>query len=201
MGIYSKMGAELDSLRMAMSQSTHLGTPEEPLVPLPPKVADYLETRRTALSNAGCRAQDSMGKHLTWAQYHLTMMRRSPVVDSIAWELLYQEFSSIYGKSITALHCIRLGLSSDPARPYVRVGELKPMTEDDKTTPEFVAYANEVSEDLDLDMTQLLPPQLALSLEDMSGANEMMKELFGDEAPDIFDLMLSDNSGYDVTLA
>jgi hypothetical protein len=105
------------------------------------------------------------------------------------------------GLSITALHCIRLGLSDDPARPYVRIGELKPMTEDDKTTPEFVAYANEVSEDLDLDMTQLLPPQLALSLEDMSGANEMMKQLFGDEAPDILDLMLSDNSGYDVTLA
>ena len=200
MGIYDKMSEQLDSLRMTISKSTHV-TDGNPLVPIPPKVLAYLETRRNALSDAGCRAQDSMDKHLTWAQYHKSMMERSPIVDSIAWELLYREMSAIYGESITALHCISFGLSDDPARPYVRVGELKPMTEDDKTTPEFVAYANEVSEDLDLDMTQLLPPQLALSLEDMSGANEMMKELFGDEAPDIFDLMLSDNSGYDVTLA
>ena len=202
MSIYDKMGKQLESLRKTLSESVDVGFEGgEALVPLPPKVISYLATRRTALSDAGCRAQDSMGKHLTWAQYHMNMMEMSPVVDSIAWELLYQEFSNIYGESITALHCIRLGLSDDAARPYVRIGELKDMTEDDKTTPEFVAYANEASEDLDLDMTELLPPQLSLSLEDMGNANGLLKEVFGSKAPDIFELMLSDNSGHDVTLA
>ena len=200
MGIYDKMSEQLYSLHKTISESTDIAD-GEPLVPLPPKVLAYLETRRDALSNAGCRAQDSMGQHLTWAQYHRSMTERSPVVDSIAWELLYQEMADIYGESITALHCIRLGISDDPARPYVRIGILKHMTMDGKTTPEFVAYANEVSEDLDLDMTELLPPQLSLSLEDMSEANEMLSQLFGGEAPDILELMFSNKPGVDVTLA
>ena len=129
------------------------------------------------------------------------MANQSPVVDSVAWELLYNELSTSYDITVSALHCIRLGLSDDPARPYIRIGELKDSINDMKTTPEFIAYANDMAEDLELDLTELLPPVIALEMDDVAGMNELAKQLFGSEAPDFLEAILSVPAGNDVTLA
>jgi hypothetical protein len=198
--VYDSMNDKLNELRITLSADAKVEG-EHTLLKLPQLVIDYLDTRRSALSNAACRAQDSAALHLTWMQYHANMASQSPVVDSVAWELLYNELSSSYDITVSALHCIRLGLSDDPARPYIRIGELKDSIDDMKTTPEFIAYANDMAEDLELDLTELLPPVIALEIDDVTGMNELAKQLFGSEAPDFLDAILSVPSGNDVDLA
>jgi hypothetical protein len=83
---------------------------------------------------------------------------------------------------------------------------LKPMLVDDKTTPEYVALANRLAEALEWDLTELKPPLVALSLEDMSSFDDMVKHVFEgmgiDSTPPTFlEVVLDTQAGDDVTLA
>lgn len=204
MTIYDKMTKHLTALRESMknsydeNNSTHILIPSE--------VQDYLSTRRGALSDASCRAEDTLSTHLTWVEYHQSMMKSTPLVDMIAWELAYQELASAYSTTVEAIACLKMSMSPDPANPYIIIKGLKPMVVDEKTTPEYVALANAVGDDYDWDLSQLKPPVLALSLEDMSTFDDMVSQVY--EAmgvdmtpPPFIEVILNTQAGDDVTLA
>ena len=134
-------------------------------LPLHHKVREYLDLRRAALSSASVRAHDSAHKHLTWIA-HANQL--SGVVDRIAWELFYTYH---YGHGAEALNALIMEMSDDPARPYVRVIGYADMEQDGKATPAAVAYAHWLHEhesEESWDLTELPPPQLTISHEDIT---------------------------------
>jgi len=169
-------------------------------LPLPSSVNHYITLRRDALSTASCRAEDTLGLHLTWVHYHMDMMKQTELVDVIAWEMLYQSLATQYATSVEEINCLNLSISGDPAKPYVRVSGVKPMHIDDKTTPEFVAYANRYAEAYDWDLAELYPPALALSFEEVSMFDDMIKHVFGGDTMSFFDVA-NQPTGDDVSLA
>ena len=200
MAIYNGMKAHLNSVLQSMKQV-------EPFrILIPAGVQDYLSTRRAALSNASCRAEDTLSTHLTWVEYHQSMMKSTPLVDMVAWELAYHELASAYSTTVETIACIKMSMSPDPANPYITVKGLKPMVVDEKTTPEFVALANTHAEHYDWDLTELKPPVLALSLEDMTTFDDMVKHVFegmgiDSSPPPFIEVLLNTQAGDDVTLA
>ena len=134
------------------------------------------------------------------------MMKSTPLVDMIAWELAYQELATAFSASVEAIACLKMSMSPDPANPYITIKGFKPMVTDDKTTPEYVALANAVGDDYDWDLTELKPPLIALSLEDMSTFDDMVTQVY--EAmgvdmtpPPFIEVILNTQAGDDVTLA
>ena len=200
MTIYDDMQAHLNSVLQSMNQVKPFH------ILIPAEVQDYLSTRRGALSDASCRAEDTLSTHLTWVEYHQSMMKSTPLVDMVAWELAYQELASAYSTTVESIACLKMSMSPDPANPYITVKGLKPMLVDDKTTPEFVALANAHAEDYDWDLTELKPPILSLSLEDMSTFDDMVKHVFegmgiDSDPPPFIEVVLNTQAGDDVTLA
>ncbi len=198
--IYDDMQAHLNSVLQSMNQVKPFH------ILIPAEVQDYLSTRRGALSDASCRAEDTLSTHLTWVEYHQSMMKSTPLVDMVAWELAYQELASAYSTTVESIACLKMSMSPDPANPYITVKGLKPMLVDDKTTPEFVALANAHAEDYDWDLTELKPPILSLSLEDMSTFDDMVKHVFegmgiDSDPPPFIEVVLNTQAGDDVTLA
>jgi len=169
-------------------------------LPLPTIVSNYISIRRDALSTASCRAEDTLGLHLTWVHYHMDMMKQTELVDTIAWEMLYNRLSTKYATSVEEINCLHMAISGDPAKPYVRVAGVKPMHIDEKTTPEFVAYANRYAEAYDWDLAELYPPALALSFEEVSMFDDMIKHVFGGDTMSFFDVA-NQPTGDDVSLA
>lgn len=169
-------------------------------LPLPSRVNNYISLRRDALSTASCRAEDTLGTHLTWVHYHMDMMKQTELVDTVAWEMLYQKLAASYATSIEEINCLHMAISGDPAKPYVRVAGVKPMHMNEKTTPEFVAYANRYAESYDWDLAELYPPALALSFEEVSMFDDMVKQMFGGDTMSFFDVA-NQPSGDDVSLA
>ena len=91
-------------------------------------------------------------------------------------------------------------------KPYIKVKGLKPALVEDKTTPEYVALANRLAEELEWDLTELRPPLVALNLNDMSTFDDMVKHVFkgmgiDEEPPTFLDVVLDTQAGDDVTLA
>jgi hypothetical protein len=175
-------------------------------IQIPLAANSYIAHRRNALSNASVRAQDTVSTHLTWMQYHQQMTEQTPIVDMVAWELAYKELATTYSTTVEAIACLKMSMSPDPAKPYITVKGLKPMLVDDKTTPEYVALANRLAEALEWDLTELKPPLVALSLEDMSSFDDMVKHVFEgmgiDSTPPTFlEVVLDTQAGDDVTLA
>lgn len=207
MTIYDKMTEELTLLLSNMNTVSN----EAPLPPpfrivIPDEVQNYLSTRRAALSDASCRAEDTLSTHLTWVEYHRSMIKSTPLVDMIAWELAYQELAGSHDTTVEAIACLKMSMSPDPANPYITVKGLKPMLVDDKTTPEFVALANAHAEENDWDLTELKPPVIALSLEDMATFDDMVKHVFegmgiDSDPPPFIEVVLNTQAGDDVTLA
>ncbi len=200
MTIYDGMQAHLNSVLQSMNQVKPFH------ILIPAEVQDYLSIRRAALSDASCRAEDTLSTHLTWVEYHQSMAKSTPIIDMIAWELAYQELASAYSTTVESIACLKLSLSPDPANPYITVKGLKPMLVDDKTTPEYVALANAHAEDYDWDLTELKPPMLALSLEDMTTFDDMVKHVFkgmgiDSSPPPFMEIVLNTQAGDDVTLA
>jgi len=177
------------------------------LLPLPESVVTYLALRKKALSDSSCRAQDTASTHLTWLTYHQKLSTDCEAVDGIAWELVYQELASTHNLSVDALNCMEMGLSADPAKAYIHVTGVKPMlTGSTKTTPDFVAYANSHAEDYEWDLTQLYPPALALSMNEVNQFDEFIKSTMDalgveGEAPSFLDVMMDVGVGDDVSLA
>lgn len=205
--IYDKMTEQLTVLLSSMNAASN----EEPTpIPfklvIPVEVQDYLSTRRAALSDASCRAEDTLSTHLTWVEYHQTMAKTTPLVDMVAWEIAYQELASSYSTTVEAIACIKMSMSPDPANPFITIKGLKPMLVDEKTTPEYVALANVYAEENDWDLTELKPPILSLSLEDMSSFDDMVKHVFegmgiDSSPPPFIEVLLNTQAGDDVTLA
>ncbi len=169
-------------------------------LPLPSRVNNYISLRRDALSTASCRAEDTLGTHLTWVHYHMDMMKQTELVDTIAWEMLYQKLAATYSTSIEEINCLHMAISGDPAKPYVLISGLKPMHQNEKTSPEFVAYANRYAESYDWDLAELYPPALALSFDEVSMFDDMVKQMFGGDSVSFFDAV-NQPSGDDVSLA
>ena len=179
----------------------------EGLHELPEEVSFYLHTRRKALSSSSCRAQDTASTHLTWITYHQNIAQNAPLVDGIAWELCYQALAMKYGVSVDEINCIDMGISGDPAKNVIKIRGIKPMlTSDNKTTPEFVAYANAHAEEFGWDIAELHPPALALSLEDMNQFDDLIASVLSDmgvegNTPTFLDVMMGGDIGEDVFLA
>lgn len=197
--IYDGMHDHLKGLHESMEQVKPFG------IQIPPMAREYITYRRAALSDASVRAQDTASKHITWLHYY-QQMDQEAVVDMVAWELTYKELATTYSTTVEALNCLEMSMSSDPATPYIKVKGLKPMTEDDKTTPEYVALATVLAEDNDWDMAELLPPILALSHEDMISFDEVVEHVFkdmgvSDTPPSFLEVILNSDTGVDVSLA
>ncbi len=177
------------------------------LLPLPESVSDYLALRKKALSDSSCRAQDTASTHLTWMTYHQHLASHCDVVDGVAWEMLYQELAETFNVSIDALNCMEMGINADPAQTFLHIRGFKPMlTPSTKTTPEYVAYANAHAEEHEWDLSQLFPPALALSFDEMNQFDEIVKEMLTDlgvegEVPSFLDVMMGADVGDDVSLA
>ena len=204
MTIYDKMTKHLKAVLLLMTNSYDENKSTHILIPS--KVQDYLSTRRAALSDASCRAEDTLSTHLTWVEYHRSMLKSTPLVDMVAWELAYQELATAYSVTVEAIACFKMSMSPDPANPYITIKGFKPMVVDEKTTPEYVALANAVGDDYDWDLTELKPPVIALSLEDMSTFDDMVKHVFegmgiDSDPPPFLEVVLNTQAGDDVTLA
>jgi hypothetical protein len=198
--IYDSMHDHLNGLLQSLLQVKDFH------IQIPLAANSYIAHRRNALSNASVRAQDTVSTHLTWMQYHQQMTEQTPIVDMVAWELAYKELATTYSTTVEAIACLKMSMSPDPAKPYITVKGLKPMLVDDKTTPEYVALANRLAEALEWDLTELKPPLVALSLEDMSSFDDMVKHVFEgmgiDSTPPTFlEVVLDTQAGDDVTLA
>jgi len=197
LSIYDSMQAHLNSI----------GFPQVMKIPLAAK--SYIAHRRNALSDASVRAQDTVSTHLTWMQYHQDMVKETPIVDMVAWELAYKELATTYSTTVEALNCLDMVMSSDPANPLIKVKGVKPALFEDKTTPEYVALANSLAEELEWDLTELRPPALALSIEDMNSFDDMVKHVFKGmgidssviQSPSFLEVILDTQAGDDVTLA
>ena len=163
------------------------------LIPLPQRVQDYLNVRREAISNATMRGKDRPD-HLSWKHYATLLHSNTDIPDLVAWELFYTDMNA----PPCVLHAYDLQMSNDPARPYVKVNGIKPMLDDGKTTPEFVALASEFAEQMDWDIMELNTPALSISLEDISQVESLMQALGVEGDP--FTFMQTD-TGEDVTLA
>ncbi len=167
------------------------------LIPLPQRVQDYLSVRRDAISNATMRGKDSPD-HLSWKHYATLLHSNTDIPDLVAWELFYTEMETDFANAPSITHAYDLQMSTDPARPYVKVNGIKPMLDDGKTTPEFVALASEFAEQMDWDIMELNPPTLSISLEDISQVDSLMQALGAESDPFIF---MQGDTGEDVTLA
>ena len=167
------------------------------LIPLPQRVQDYLNVRREAISNATMRGKDSPD-HLSWKHYATLLHSNTDIPDLVAWELFYTEMETDFANAPSITHAYDLQMSTDPARPHVRVNGIKPMLDDGKTTPEFVALASEFAEQMDWDIMELNAPALSISLEDISQVESLMQTLGVEGDP--FTFMQTD-TGEDVTLA
>jgi len=197
LSIYDSMQAHLNSI----------GFPQVMKIPL--AANSYIAHRRNALSDASVRAQDTVSTHLTWMQYHQDMVKETPIVDMVAWELAYKELATTYSTTVEALNCLDMVMSSDPANPLIKVKGVKPALFEDKTTPEYVALANSLAEELEWDLTELRPPALALSIEDMNSFDDMVKHVFKGmgidssviQSPSFLEVILDTQAGDDVTLA
>ena len=203
--IYPQMNARVEKLIANMKLDSIESINGETIgdsfhLPLPSRVNNYISLRRDALSTASCRAEDTLGTHLTWVHYHMDMMKQTELVDTVAWEMLYQKLAASYATSIEEINCLHMAISGDPAKPYVRVAGVKPMHMNEKTTPEFVAYANRYAESYDWDLAELYPPALALSFEEVSMFDDMVKQMFGGDTMSFFDVA-NQPSGDDVSLA
>tara|TARA_R110002012_G_scaffold194939_2_gene363175 strand:- start:5204 stop:5857 length:654 start_codon:yes stop_codon:yes gene_type:complete len=181
-------------------------------IKLPQSVIDYLDLRRNTASNVFCRSQDTVSHHLSWHYYLTKFMQETPTVDMIAWELLYRDIVETTGLPLEAIHCMEIKMNSDPAHPYAQILKLKePLVSHDSyqsstsldanTTPEYVALAHVVSEELELDITELHTPMLVISHEDMGAINHQLKQMFGSESMDAYDVITSIPTGQDVYLA
>jgi len=167
------------------------------LIPLPQRVQDYLSVRRDAISNATMRGKDSPD-HLSWKHYATLLHSNTDIPDLVAWELFYNEMETDFAIEPSITHAYDLQMSTDPARPYVKVNGIKPMLDDGKTTPEFVALASEFAEQMDWDIMELNPPALSISLEDISQVESLMQALGVESDPFTF---MQEDTGEDVTLA
>lgn len=176
------------------------GIDETNVFQMPDNLIQYLDVRRNSASNITCRAQDSMQHHLSWHMYLTEFITENPICDMVAWEILYEELHSSLEVPFEALHCLQMKMSSDPARPYVMCMGLKPHLHQDKTSPEYVALFHSVSEDLDLDITELKTPVLVLTPEDIENVNAQIKHHIGIEM-DAIELITSIPQGQDVFLA
>ncbi len=207
MTIYDNMTEHLSALLHSMNIVSNEPPAPPPFnILIPIEVQDYLSIRRAALSDASCRAEDTLSTHLTWAEYHRSMMKSTPVVDMVAWELAYQNLASSHDTTVETIACLKMSMSPDPANPYITIKGLKPMLVNNKTTPEFVALANAHAEELEWDLTELKPPVIALSLEDMSTFDDMVKHVFegmgiDSDPPPFIEVVLNTQAGDDVTLA
>jgi len=205
--IYDNMTEHLTLLLSNMNTVSNVEPAPPPFtILIPTEVQDYLSTRRNALSDASVRAQDTVSTHLTWSQYHHQMSEQTPIIDMVAWELAYKELATTYSTTVEALNCIDMAMSSDPAKPYIKVKGLKPALVEDKTTPEYIALANRLAEELEWDLTELRPPLVALNLNDMSTFDDMVKHVFKDMGidstpPTFLEVVLDTQAGDDVTLA
>ena len=169
-------------------------------VPIPFKTLEYLNTRRDALSNAFCRAEDTAGQHLTWLQYHYLMSRESSLVDMVAWETLYKELGDDLDIPIEVFECLEISLSADPMKPIIKPLGLKAPLHDNKTTPTYVALALKFAEEKDWDITEMYPPILGLEMEDVNIINDYLYNMTGMEMNVLNELMGS-TKGLEVWLA
>ena len=206
--IYANMKKRILSLIDTMvKNNSHFEGMMKGLHVLPEEVEGYLHARRKALSSSSCRAQDTASTHLTWITYHQNIAQNAPLVDGIAWELCYQALALKYGVSVDAINCIDMGISADPAKSVIKIRGLKPMlTSDNKTRPEFVAYANAHAEEFGWDIAELHPPALALSLEEMNQFDDLIASVLSDmgvegNTPTFLDVMMGGDIGEDVFLA
>jgi len=203
--IYSSMQAHLQELYESFDKVA-FGEHTSSRLHIPLAANSYIAHRRNALSDASVRAQDTVSIHLTWMQYHQQMADETPLIDMVAWELAYKELATTYSTTVEALNCIEMAMSSDPANPYIKVKGLKPALVEDKTTPEYVALANRLAEELEWDLTELRPPALALSPDDMTSFDDMVKHVFqgmgiDSTPPSFLEVVLETQAGDDVTLA
>tara|TARA_Y100000004_G_scaffold152356_1_gene175483 strand:+ start:1713 stop:2294 length:582 start_codon:yes stop_codon:yes gene_type:complete len=164
---------------------------------IPDVVQEYINTRRDVVSNVHCRAQDTIQQHLSWHMYLTGVIHDTPIVDSVAWELLYDYLNEVLNIPYEAVHCLEMSMNSDPARPHVLIRGFKDVFVGDYTTPEYVALAHA----LDKDITELKPPALSITPEEMSHLDNALKQALGDNAPDTFDIITSIPTGQDVFLA
>ena len=169
-------------------------------VPIPFKTLEYLNTRRDALSNAFCRAEDTAGQHLTWLQYHYLMSRESSLVDMVAWETLYKELGDDLDIPIEVFECLEISLSADPMKPIIKPLGLKAPLHDNKTTPTYVALALKFAEEKDWDITELYPPVLGLEMEDVNIINDYLYNMTGMEM-NVLNELMSSTKGLEVWLA
>ena len=205
LSIYDSMQAHLQGVYESFEKVV-FGEHTSSRIHIPLAANSYMAHRRNALSNASVRAQDTVSTHLTWMQYHQDMMNQTSIVDMVAWELAYKELATTFSTTVEALNCLDMAMSSDPANPYIKVKGLKPALDEDKTTPEYIALANRLAEQLEWDLTELRPPALALSLEDMTSFDDMIKHVFKDMGidstpPSFLEVVLETQAGDDVTLA
>tara|TARA_R100001443_G_scaffold25557_1_gene38432 strand:+ start:4598 stop:5182 length:585 start_codon:yes stop_codon:yes gene_type:complete len=169
-------------------------------VPIPFKTLEYLNTRRDALSNAFCRAEDTAGQHLTWLQYHYLMSRESSLVDMVAWETLYKELGDDLDIPIEVFECLEISMSADPMKPIITPLGLKAPLHDNKTTPTYVALALKFAEEKDWDITEMYPPILGLEMEDVNIINDYLYNMTGMEM-NVLNELMSSAKGLEVWLA
>lgn len=207
MSIYDDMASYLDMLRFNIIQTEgkEKGVDKHNAFHMPEALVNYLNTRRNVLSDASCRAQDTIQQHLSWHMYLTGLINDTPVVDGVAWEILYNYLNTTLGAPYEAIHCLEMRMSADPAHPYIQImgfKEARVETEEGTyTTPEYVALGHIVAEYMDADITELHPSIISITSNDMQMLGNEMKKLLGDGAPDVFEMITSIPSGQDVFLA
>ena len=207
MSIYDDMELYLDLLKANVIQTEGIekGVDKDSVFHIPEALVNYLDIRRNAVSDAHCRAQDTIQQHLSWHMYLTGLINDTPIVDGVAWEMLYDYLNTTLSAPYEAIHCLEMRMSSDPAHPHIQILGFKEAQVvkggTSYTTPEYVALGHIVSEHMDSDITELHPSILSITPDDMDMLNHQMQELFGTEAPDAFDMITSIPSGQDVFLA
>jgi len=207
MSIYDNMESYLHSLRanILLTEGLEKGVDKDNVFHMPEALVNYLNTRRNVLSDAHCRAQDTIQQHLSWHVYLTGLVNDTPVVDGVAWEILYNYLNTTLSAPYEAIHCLEMRMSSDPAHPHIQIlgfKEAQVITGDGTfTTPEYVALGHIVAEHMDGDITELHPSIISITSDDMQMLSNEMKKLFGDGAPDAFEMITSIPSGQDVFLA
>ena len=185
--IYEQMTEHLEEVRLAVDN-----------YPLPKMIAEMVTKRRRAIEISELRAQDSISQHLSWGFYHHNMIEcAGGTMDPILWEMLYQELSEeqdIF--SVASLHALALTVDASPSKMCIVCEGMKEMKVDGKTTPEFVALAH----DMKLNIEELSPPIVGISVEDVPAINELIGAILGPEY-DIFTLMNNAHTGADVSLS
>jgi hypothetical protein len=185
--IYEQMTEHLEKVQLSIDN-----------YPLPKMIAEMITKRKHAIELSELRAQDSISQHLSWGFYHHSMLEHvGGTMDPVIWEMLYQELTKeqdIF--SPASLHALMLTVDASPSKMCIVCEGMKEMKVDGKTTPEFVALAH----DMKLNIQELNPPIVGISLEDVPVINELIGAILGPDH-DIFTLMDNAHTGADVNLS